>query len=486
MSDLALGLIDNTNKVVYIRSDLVKRYPQVTERISKISKDCGTKLNLCSPYPEGCLSYLVMAFSSIVTTDIDQLLKKYADKIVGYLVAVVFDDMNEIYDVCVAKDQRGLGSGKNLIKSIITRSIRPKIWLGIDVKNGMWNAVLKLYVRNGFLEPTPGQTTPHGKTTDITFVGLTWSGNNNPSQDQIDSTIQKANKYKKLALERACSNRFVMSRSLLVKIKDAFIDKEREFAGIFRILCYDEQQRAILGLETSSIIEGDQETSTVSAPEGNYYSSYHTHPNVCYAKFGCYIGWPSSRDMSNVFGQYVHHGIIINMVFSREGVYIVSLTPAFQVIAQLLRDSPECIEHVYDAIKDRFRLSKTFGELIRKEAIATEKDLARKLQKYHSDVSSYSLSMLVKEISEMNKYGFEGAQKLTGCLADAKFKGNPIIFSAKFFDWGYISNRESLEFSISYAEDKKKLAGECPLKVDGSTHKTCKLLDIPVGKDFWV
>src|SRR5208282_6504814 len=97
-------------------------------------------------------------------SDLHNLLKDHTNKIIGYLVAVVFDDMNEIYDVCVANKARKHGAGKSMIKSIISNASRPKMWLGIDINNPLWDAVLKLYISNGFLDPTPGNTTPHGIT----------------------------------------------------------------------------------------------------------------------------------------------------------------------------------------------------------------------------------------------------------------------------------------------------------------------------------
>ena len=476
-------LLDLSNKVVYIRSDAIYRYPNVIARVRAISMDCGRgNRGICGPYPSTShrKCYVVLYFSSLPVISLDDMLKNHTDKIVGYLVAVVFDDMNEIYDVCVASEARKHGAGKGLIKSIISNASRPKMWLGIDINNPIWSAVVKLYISNGFLNPTPGNTTPHGITVGITFIGLTWNKDYVPDKIEIERTIRTATRYRDISLRAYCRNKMSITRDLLLKMKRELVDgKNKESSGLFRILCYDEKKVGTLGLQISSLTKGEL---TVSIPTGSYYVTFHTHPDFCYVSYGCYIGWPSGTDMALVFKLYVERGILVNLVISKEGVYVVTLTPMFQLIAQLLRDtesgsssskpSPskpsssklKCSDYIYEAIKHRFGESEVFGEFLRKEKIDSYE---AKLQKYYSDVSAYTLSHLIKEVKEKNE---EEGNRLMGCISQLKLKGDPILFTPSFFDWKRISINPILEMSVDIAPDSEKLATECPLKLDFAGH----------------
>lgn len=461
------SILDESNNVLFIRSDQLNRLPLTAQRIYEISKSCGSGIkNTCFPYPNGCLSYIVVYFDELPSKSAGELVTKYYSKIMGYLAAVVFVDMTEIYDVCVSKNSRGKGVAKSLMRSIIKNRPSPKLWLGIDINNPMWNAVLKLYASHGFSNPKLSNTTPHNKTVDIKFVGLTWEKSNSLKADDVNKTIVDSNIHRNYALKKKCKTVLIVSRTLLLKIRDEYMNQKKEYAGVLRLVCYDKKSRGVLGLQKSSIIFGSEKNFSVSLPLGTYYAHFHTHPNICYTKFGCYIGWPSGADMAVCFLDYINRGTLINMVVSREGLYIISLTPAFQSIAQLLRNKETCAQTIALAIKTRFMYSGEFGEVVRKKKLDTLSEVKDQLEKYYKSVTTYSLSEMIAEIKEI-KGGLEHANSLEKCISCLNLSADPIIYNVKFFDWGYIENKSIIEFSVNAAEDFEYGKG-CPLKPDNN------------------
>lgn len=464
---MSSGILDESNNVLFIRSDRLDKFPLVTKRIYEVSKSCGSGIkNACSPYPNGCFSYMVIYFDDLRGKAVGDLVTKYYSKIMGYLVAVVFDDMTEIYDVCVSSSSRGKGVGKSLLRSVIKNRPSPKLWLGIDIKNPMWDAVLKLYASHGFSNPKLSDTTPHNKVVDITFVGLTWEKSNSLEIKDTNKTIVASNIHRNYALKKKCKTTLTISRTLLLKIRDDYMDQNHEYAGIFRVVCYDKQSRGILGLQRSSIISGSETSFTVKIPPGEYYAQFHTHPDICYAKFGCYIGWPSGTDMAGCLTEYINRGTMLSMVVSREGLYIISLTPAFQSIAQLLRNKETCIRAVAVAIKNRFVYSNEFGEIVRFKKLDTLEEIKGQLEKYYKSVTTYSLSEMISEIKKVED-GTDYTNILEGCISGLNISADPIIFNVKFFDWGYIKNRPMVEFEVNAAEDFEYNRG-CPLRPDSN------------------
>ena len=82
------------------------------------------------------------------------------------------------------------------------------------------------------------------------------------------------------------------------------------------------------------------------------YLTWHTHPTICYIKNMCYIKWPSGMDMGSIFKAY-KRGQIGHFLFSREGSYLIQVSPPAMRLIKLLTNN--CIEIISELIKFYFQ-----------------------------------------------------------------------------------------------------------------------------------
>lgn len=469
MSDYPEYIIDGEH-VVYLRSDIAQSSYALSTRINAISRDCYPFVGMCGPYPGECKSYLVLYYSSL--EDIDHeilLLHEYVvERIQAYLVAVIFDDMSEIYDVCVEKTSRKKGIAKELIASLIRQSTKPQMWLGVDIRSPHYVAAISAYISNGFINPSIRNITPHGATTNSLFTGLTYTAGTTITKQEAKDTIQLAKRWRDQALKEldAQTTTFLISENLIKRFYDVYIPDQVEYAGIFRIMGYDPELRGILGFPVESEVKGNSDNFTVDFPkETNMYAFFHTHPNVCYTDHKCFIGWPSGADMSNSFRMYAENGLLIQFIFSKEGVYAVQLTPQMQVLSQRL--SKECIGRISSNIFTRFTHSKEFGEAnrsrvkyegIHEVTVDADEQHARTVR-YFSTVNSYTIGRMLAELNVIDAY------ELKQCLNDTNIIGDPLVFNVTFISYQDVINREQIEVKVFVVENEK-LAKVYPLPVD--------------------
>jgi GNAT superfamily N-acetyltransferase len=433
--------IDTSHNVVYLKSNYLSKFSALKERLEAISQEClGGGINPCGVYRPGeCKAYIGIYYDTIPSKNINDLLKREVKHAKGYLILVLFDTINEVYDVCISSSERGKGIGKKLMASVTQFS--KKTWLGVDINNGLWDVALNLYTKAGFLSPSIGKTTPNGKKMDIIFVGLTYQ--HTFTKKDISEAIEKANYYRrgalhklaeKKALAERCDLMLVMSKTLLRHLRE-YLDEDREYSGILRVVCYDKKGRGILGYSKVTETAGDPQELVVSHPGDKSYASFHTHPKICYQLRGCYLGWPSAQDMRATL-TYYKLGELLNFVVTVEGVYMLMLSRAFQKIV----DTYGCVSDMGNAIVSYFEKI----EKLRTKGYANEKEKALQLKEYVKMLAEYSIKDM----------GIECLKSI-----DQTIK----VFKGDFISWERIEKMDEVILKISYIKNDNI---KCPLQVD--------------------
>lgn len=464
--------------IIYLRSDFVPKNASLVNKLIQLGGDCtGEFMGVCGPYTS-CISYVILYYKSVDGLDETNFLEDFAiDRIKGYAITVIFDFMSEIYDLCVSKSNRKMGVARSIISSIIKMSIKDKIWLGIDINNPHFNEVAKLYIKHGFLNPEVYYFTPNGiDISSLTIIGLTFVKDRQVSVNDIYEDLERIKDMRQqlLKIKETCNHTFTISKTLINTIH-SYISQYVEYAGILRIMGYDSLNRGIIGFPTESEVKGNQKSFTVEVPNKKAYFFFHTHPEICYKSFGCFIGWPSGADMSVTFLRYVKTGLIAHFVFTKEGLYAIQLSPIMQILAQKIRSSKICIQKISKLVYDKFTFSSEFGESLRLnkqvntlgEEFFLKPENKRAIQtQYFKKVNNYGIFDLVEDV-ETQLDDSKDVFLVKSCIEESKIIGNPLLFNVFFLDYNELNNYgDNIEIYLQTVEDKEKLVSSCPLKVD--------------------
>ena len=97
---------------------------------------------------------------------------------------------------------------------------------------------------------------------------------------------------------------------------------------------------AVLGFNTDELVSGKDGSFAVDIPPDKVSPfSFHTHPDVCYTSFGCFMGWPSGPDIGFVVHNYLQNrDILAHFVVSSEGIWVIHLRPQFQKLLYDLKN----------------------------------------------------------------------------------------------------------------------------------------------------
>jgi len=116
---------------------------------------------------------------------------------------------------------------------------------------------------------------------------------------------------------------------------------------------------AVLGFNTSELVLGNPDTFTVNIPPDKVAPfSFHTHPDICYTQYGCFLGWPSGPDIAFIVGSYLENrDILAHFIISSEGIWVVHLRPQFQKLLHQLKNTyttMECQKKLVKFIRKSF------------------------------------------------------------------------------------------------------------------------------------
>lgn len=107
-------------------------------------------------------------------------------------------------------------------------------------------------------------------------------------------------------------------------LKD-YLQESVEYGGLFELNDLNE-------LKAIEIVRG--EFDTVNVPNGKYY--FHTHPEICYKNYGCYVGWPSGQDFFGTLYRYLNYSDLLSLVITKEGIYAITIHPDFMYLIKKL------------------------------------------------------------------------------------------------------------------------------------------------------
>lgn len=103
-----------------------------------------------------------------------------------------------------------------------------------------------------------------------------------------------------------------------------YLQESFEYGGTFKLINNE--------FVIDQIIKG--EFDKVIVPDGTFY--FHTHPEICYKNYGCYVGWPSGQDFFGTLYRFLNHNDLISFVITKEGIYVITIHPDFMYIIKNL------------------------------------------------------------------------------------------------------------------------------------------------------
>ena len=380
--------------VVYISSADFSLMPNLQNVIRNIHKDsCFSDISLCQQNP--CQSYLIIYFDKEIT-DIN-ILKDMEEgnakgKISAFLSVEYFDDIAEIYNVCTERSQRKKGIMKKIFQAMFKEFPSNEYWLGVLLNNPFLNDALSLYLKVNFKPIGIAYTTPHGQTVTTPFISLyvdtiTEQYENlyiNNNKKYIDSMISFYKKSRDM-----CSINLNLSKETVDYIYENYIEEDVEYGGAMDLV----KERDFYSLQITSVTKGTQNFQ-IKIPM--YYINWHTHPNICYIKNRCFIGWPSGMDMKYILLGY-NKGLLLHFLFSKEGIYGINLSTNMATLLKFLRH--DHINQISEWVAFHFGSLENFRE------VKYDKDRLDCLQRTN-DLNCYTYvdSFLNKNIEQIINY----------------------------------------------------------------------------------
>lgn len=451
-----------SGSVGIISQSLLRKVPPLLEKLNQLSVACsGHELSICGPYEECEVDFAFYLDYFEIGKEGENLplsalpnqsetIIKHVDKIRAFLSCVNVGGKGktaEIYDVCTDPKFRKRGYMRDIFSKLEMYLIYngcSKIWLGIDLRNPLWEGVLKLYVSLGFKNPKITKRSSMDKP--ISFKALRLVKNIRENDLEQNKILLIANELRNDYLASLADTSFIkiiIPKSLCLALKNAYINKGREYAGIFLV----DSKRNIenfdfysLAYPVDSQTGGSWTHFIVNSPR-NFAFSFHTHPDICYSRVNCYIGWPSGMDMRFVTECY-DLGTRKHFVITKEGIYSIQMTKQFSGLWRLIK-SQDCKNIISYLIGEIFAQFEKFRQ---KEIIKlmnnlgllspTGADLHRitqtTLMEYNKIVQQTTFHQLLKLINNKNF--------IKECIEYYKDVDDFILFNVSFANWQHIEN----------------------------------------------
>jgi ribosomal protein S18 acetylase RimI-like enzyme len=319
--------------IIFVSNTEILKFPDILSRLGVIGQDCGGSgtFHPCQQYPN-CNGYVVMYAKGIERESPSSLKDISPSVIKAYAITIIFNSLDaiELWDVCTEKESRGRGYASQILESILLFSAKSRIWLGVLFWNPEFLRAVKLYAKYGFQKPDFSNRSLSGASFPFSFLSLYWERGMQVSDQTkiIESALRLRENY--MGNRGKCSIRLRFENSLLKTMFEVYSEQKIEYGGKMRIFEYVDTgasyRAARVGFSPQLEIEGSKEGFVVNVPPAPI--NFHTHPNICYATYGCYLGWPSSSDMASILQNY-DNGQRLHMLMSREGIYFISLSLNF-------------------------------------------------------------------------------------------------------------------------------------------------------------
>jgi GNAT superfamily N-acetyltransferase len=278
----------------------------------------------------------------------------------------------EIWDVCTDPRWRGRGIMHSLFEDF-NRSAPNyfrAFWLAVLYENSSRDKSINLYARSGFKFDRVTFQTPSGKTFPYPVISLV----NLRDNIQVNPFEIKRLSYKGLDNIK-CDFNIVLNWKNMIEIQQKYFNKNKEYGGKFDIIADKNKKNEYLLIPNFLNAVQGGESFQVSPP--SYYFNWHTHPNLCNIKLGCYIVWPSSWDMRYIYINY-SSGLLFHTVFTPEGLYTIKLTTELMKFIYIISKNSEWITNIADLIFFRF----SYLENYRK--VETDIERSQCIKKYNS------------------------------------------------------------------------------------------------------
>lgn len=438
--------LDREKKTVYVKQSLI-HFLYLKPTIEMIMSACGFPYPGCGFY-KNCEGYFVLHMSDIEGIT-DKNFHRYSDNINGAFYVIIFPEVIEIYSVCVPPKFRGKRVIQEMLESLISLAGDKNLWLGIALDNDSWDKVLHLYTKYGFINPYLTDKTSQNASIGVTVMGF--YRRKDATEFEVEIAREEANYLRKVYLGEIIQpdepeffkvSKILISKNLNMILKD-LLNKDREYGGIFRFMSKDRKGDYLLGLSEKDFIEGSGEpTFQVQWSYIDGYIMFHTHPSICYERHRCFLGWPSAADMVVVMHLFLSHFVILNLVYTVEGIYFISLRTWFQDFLNRYRENAqeECINQLENAVRDYFSNSTEVGEPAR--AINNKQE--NTLETYFALVNSLTLNNL------LDKY------KNLLCLVEIQNEfSNETLFDVKLITWQEIESRQYLAYTLKYISENE-------------------------------
>lgn len=339
-----VDIFKNDSAIIFLSNKYISS--KIIDKINVIGKDCGWQYINKSNSIFVFYYYLSENINKTNTDTVLEEMYKHPENIRSYLRLDIYDTYAEIYDVCTLLLYRKLSYMTYIFKSIF-KNYNNKIWLGVKITDSHRDLLLSFYTNLGFQIEKYRNKTYSGHLLDFVFIGLLYTPNNFVKQN-----IQNINKIQNvkninninwnILNELKYTINIKIKESLLKKLYNSYsLGKYIEYGGSFNVI-------------DNMLIEGEVvkgNNYTVSVPDAAF--SWHTHPASCYTTMGCYIAWPSGKDMSNIFIKYLT-GLLLHLIITEEGVYIINLSKNMMEFIHIICWNQSWITDITNLISERF------------------------------------------------------------------------------------------------------------------------------------
>ncbi len=271
-----------------------------------------------------------------------KLLNENVNNIQGFLRLELYRDHIEIYDVCTGENHRRQGVMHALFENMLEVSpIQYKMfWLGVAFDNPDRDKAINFYLKNGFAFNNTTFTTPSNIKLRSPVLSFT--------HKRGELNTKTLNIYSALS-DLECNFIFLFNWVDMIIIQNNVHNLNVEAGGTMNII--PQRNYILLTPNLANIVYGDPNTLSVNTPQ--YYVSWHSHPDICYVKYNCYIGWPSSVDMKSIYHEYLSGGLL-HFVFTAEGLYAIKLSKEAMKFMYMIYYNSKWTESLGELINDRF------------------------------------------------------------------------------------------------------------------------------------
>jgi hypothetical protein len=310
----------------------------------------------------------------------------------------------------------------NLFQTIV--SIFDKVSLWIKVKENNWDqSTFNYLIEFGFVKP-------------VLMNNNIYMKYKRPASKK--TIIQKL----EAIISSAWTERAVLKVKFLKNMASLFstyIHKPFEVSGKISIKSYDDNKVATLAFDKFTLIEGNKD-NFVTPLAKNAPLSFHTHPDVCYMEFGCFIGWPSGQDMKVIPYRYLmNDDILAHFVISAEGIWVMHLSYDFQKILYQLKaqGANKCGEQLIKALGNKFGSL----EVSRQHKNVSPLERHSVKTKYLDMVNSYKLTNLARDMPEL----------ATAC--NLNITNDSLLYNIDLIKWKTFANHNDIQMEFDYFPD---------------------------------